>query len=78
MTIARDIEEARAVLESSERKSNPTLEAHALEEAIELLDSCAAEDISPSERTLIANLPVSHTRRLLTRLVTLESVSTDV
>ena len=78
MTIAPDIDEARVLLERAERELDPAQKAKLILEAIEQLDDCLAEDISPAERTLIANLRVSHTRRLLTQLTALESASMDV
>ena len=77
MTIARDIDDARVLLESAEKETNPALKAQFILEAIEQLDDCAAENISLSERTLIANLRVAHTRRLLTQVTAFESASMD-
>jgi len=77
MTIARDIDAARVLLEKAERELDPFLKSQLILEAIEQLDACVAEEISPAERTLIANLRVSHTRRLLTQLIALESISLD-
>ncbi len=78
MTIAREIDEARVLLERAERELDPALKMPILLKAIEQLDACAEEDISPSERTLVENLRLSHTRRLLTQLIALESASMDV
>ena len=77
MTITRDIDNARSLLERAEKETDPALKAQSILEAIEQLDDCAAENISPSERTLISNLRVSHTRRLLTQVTAFESASMD-
>src|ERR1044071_3971954 len=77
MSVARDIAEARALLEQAERETRPDLKAHALEEAVKLLASCDPDEISDAERKLIANLRLAHTRRLLAQLVGLASVSMD-
>lgn len=72
------IEKARGLFEQAERETNPERKAQFLEEAIESLDFCEAEDLSASERTLLTNIRVSHTRRLLVQLVSLQSVTMDV
>jgi len=77
MTIAHEIEEARVLLERAECELDPDQKTRILLEAIEQLDSCAAEDISPAERTLVSNLRISHTRRLLAQLVALKSMPMD-
>lgn len=78
MPIATEIQEARALLERAEGATDPQQKASVLEEALALLESCAADDPSDAERTLIANLRRSHTRRLLVQLVSLASVQMDV
>jgi hypothetical protein len=77
MSIAQDIASARGLFERAEREAAPELKAHALDEALTLLSSCDSDDISDSERKLISNLRVAHTRRLLLQLVSLTSVSMD-
>ncbi|MFZ3084419.1 hypothetical protein [Rhodoferax ferrireducens] len=77
MTITHDIDDARVLLERAENEADPAVKAQFILEAIEQLDDCAAENASPSERTLIANLRVSHTRRLLTQLTTFGPASMD-
>ena len=77
MSVARDIAEARALLEQAERETRPDLKANALEEAVALLASCDPDEISDAEGKLIANLRMAHTRRLLAQLVGLASVSMD-
>ncbi|MEX0958522.1 MAG: hypothetical protein WDZ63_04490 [Burkholderiales bacterium] len=74
MSIAHDIEEARALFERAESVNDPEHKAHALQEALDLLDSFAAEARSTDERTLVHNLRLSHTRRLLVQLVSLTSM----
>lgn len=77
MTIARDIASARALFEKAEREINPELKAHALDEALALLASCDRDDVTESKRELIANLRLSHTRRLLAQIMTLPAVTMD-
>lgn len=77
MSIAQDIASARGLFERAEREADPELKVHALDEALTLLSSCDPDDISDSERKLIWNLRVAHTRRLLLQLVSLSSVSMD-
>lgn len=77
MTIAHEIEEARVLLEKAECELDTDQKTRILLEAIEQLDSFSAEDISPAERTLVANLRISHTRRLLAQLVAQKSMPMD-
>ena len=77
MTVARDIASARALFEKAEREIDPELKAHALDEALALLASCDPDDVTESERELIANIRLSHTRRLLSQIVTLPAVTMD-
>ena len=77
MTVARDIADARALFEKAERETIPELKARALEDAITVLGSCDPDEITDAEAKLIANLRLSHTRRLLVQLVGLTSVSMD-
>lgn len=73
----QDIASARALFEKAEREVDPELKAHALEEALAILASLDPDQISDSERTLIANLRLAHTRRLLAQLAGLESANMD-
>lgn len=77
MTIHHDISYARDLLERADKETDHAIKTQFIFEAIELLDDCESDDISPSERTLIANLRVSHTRRLLTEFTTFKSVTMD-
>jgi hypothetical protein len=77
MTVAADIATARALFQKAERETDPELKAHALDEALALLASCDPDDITDSERKLIANLRLAHTRQLLAQLVSLASISMD-
>ena len=72
-----EITSARALFEKAEREVDPELKAHALEEALAMLASLDPDEISESERTLIGNLRLAHTRRLLVQLVGLQSASMD-
>jgi hypothetical protein len=75
--VADDIASARAFFEKAEREADPELKAHALEEALALLASLDPDELSESERKLIANLRLAHTRRLLAQLVRVEAMSMD-
>lgn len=77
MTVAADIATARALFQKAERETDPQMKAHALDEALALLASCDPADITDSERRLIANLRLAHTRQLLAQLVSLASISMD-
>lgn len=77
MTLANDIDLGRVLFEKAEQSTDPEQKSKLLLEAIKQLDYCAEEDISPAEQTLIANLRVSHTRRLLAQLVTDNSIQMD-
>ena len=76
MSASADISEARVLLERAERESDPEQETHHIEEALLLLET--ADDPTPEEARLIANLRMSYTRRLLTKVPKLKSVSFDV
>ena len=73
MSASADISEARLLLERAERESDPEQETRHIEEALVLLET--ADDPTPEETRLIANLRMSYTRRLLTRVPKLKSVS---
>jgi hypothetical protein len=77
VSVAEDIASARAWFERAERETSPELKAHALEEATTLLASLDPDALSESERKLVANVRLAHTRRLLVQLVSLTSVSMD-
>ena len=76
MSASADISEARVLLERAERESDPEQETRHIEEALVLLET--ADDPTPEETRLIANLRMSYARRLLTKLPKLKSVSFDV
>ena len=76
MSVSADIAEARVLLERAERESDPEQETRHIEEALLLLET--ADDPTPEEARLIANLRMSYTRRLLTKVPKLKSVSFDV
>jgi hypothetical protein len=77
MGVTQDITNARVLFERAERETSPELKAHALEEATNLIASLDPEELSESERRLVANVRLAHTRRLLVQLVSLTSVSMD-
>jgi hypothetical protein len=76
MTVSADIAEARALLERAERESDPEQETHHIQEALLLLE--VADNATPEEARLIANLRMSYARRLLTKVPKLKSVSFEV
>ena len=76
MPVSADISEARALLERAERESDPEQETRHIEEALLLLET--ADDSTPEEKRLIANLRISYARRLLTQMPKLKSVSFEV
>jgi len=77
VTAADDIAGTRRLFEKAEREADPELKAHALEEALALLASIDPDEMSDAERKLVANLRLTHARRLLGQLVGLASVSMD-
>jgi hypothetical protein len=77
MGVTQDITNARVLFERAERETRPELKAHALEEATNLIASLDPDELSESERRLVANVRLAHTRRLLVQLVSLTSVSMD-
>lgn len=64
------------MLERAERESDPEQETNHIEEALLLLDN--ADDPTPDETRLIANLRLSYARRLLTQMPKLKSASFEV
>jgi len=76
MSASADISEARELLERAERESDPEQETRHIEEALLLLGT--ADDPTPEETKLIANLRMSYARRLLAKVPKLKSVSFDV
>jgi len=77
VSVAQDIASVRTEFEKAERETNPELKVLALEEATSLLASLDPDELSEAERKLVANVRLSHTRRLLVQLVSLRSVSMD-
>ena len=76
MSASADISEARVLLERAERESDPEQETRHIEEALLLLET--ADDPTPEETRLIANLRMSYARRLLTKVPKLKSASFEV
>lgn len=66
MTATTDIAEARALLERAERESDPELECEHIEEALILLET--AEDPTPQQEEVIANVRTAYARRFLGRV----------
>ncbi len=76
MPASADISEARVLLERAERESDPEQETRHIEEALLLLET--ADDPTPEETRLIANLRMSYARRLLTKAPKLKAASFEV
>jgi hypothetical protein len=76
MPTSADISAARLLLERAERESDPEQETHHIEEALLLLET--VEEPTPEEARLIANLRISHARRLLIKAPKLKSASFEV
>ena len=76
MSVSADISEARMLLERAERESDPEQETRNIEEALFLLEQ--ADDPTPEESRLIANLRLSYARRLLNQVPNLKSATFEV
>ena len=76
MPASTDIAEARKLLERAERESDPEQETRHIDEALLLLEE--ADDPTPEEIRLIANLRLSYARRLLAQMPKLKAVSFEV
>ena len=76
MSTSAEIAEARVLLETAERESDPEQETRHIDEALILLET--AEASTPEELELIANLRRSYARRLLTKVPRLRSVPFEV
>ena len=66
MSATKDIAEARALLERAEHESDPEQECDHIEEALILLET--AEDLTPEQVEIAANVRVAYARRFLTRV----------
>ena len=76
MAAEKDIAEARALFEGAEQETDPELECERIEEALILLET--ADDPTPQQAELIANLRVSYARRFLTRFGRLKKSTFEV
>ena len=76
MATPEDIAEARALLEQAERESDPEQECERIEEALILLET--ADDPTPQQADLIANLRLSYARRFLNRVSRLKKSTFEV
>ena len=76
MDIPRDILEARSFLEQAEKESNPERKLKELREGIDLLELYKEENPNISEElsTYIKNLRRSHTRSLLSQLLSISKI----
>jgi hypothetical protein len=77
---AREIQEVRELFDRAEREADPRRKHAALDEALDLLDALAEDDaeLSQADRSLLRNLRVSNTRRLISQLVAIREVHFDV
>ena len=66
MSAIKDIAEARSLLERAEHESDPEQECDHIEEALILLET--AEDLTPQQVELVANIRMSYARRFLMRV----------
>jgi hypothetical protein len=66
MSAIQDIAEARSLLERAEHESDPEQECDHIEEALILLET--AEDLTPQQVELVANIRMSYARRFLMRV----------
>ncbi|QJR13724.1 hypothetical protein [Usitatibacter palustris] len=76
MTADRDIIEARGLLERAEQESDPEQECERIEEALILLET--ADDPTPQQAELIANLRMAYARRFLGRISRLKKSTFEV
>ncbi|QJR09413.1 hypothetical protein DSM104443_00457 [Usitatibacter rugosus] len=70
MSATKDIAEARELLERAEHESDPEQECEHIEEALILLET--AEDMTPQQEELIANVRLAYARRFLNRVARLK------
>jgi hypothetical protein len=70
MSAIKDIAEARSLLERAEHESDPEQECEHIEEALILLET--AEDLTPQQEELVANVRVAYARRFLNRVARLK------
>ena len=80
MNIPDEIIEARSLLEDAEKEINPKRKVDKLKEGIELMDLYVEENsnISEDTKTNIENMRRSHTRRLLSQLVSIEQIEIEI
>jgi hypothetical protein len=70
MSAIKDIAEARSLLERAEHESDPEQECEHIEEALILLET--AEDLTPQQEELVANVRLAYARRFLNRVARLK------
>ena len=70
MAATQDIAEARELLERAEHESDPEQECEHIEEALILLET--AEDLTPQQEELVANVRLAYARRFLNRVAGLK------
>jgi len=70
MSAIKDIAEARSLLERAEHESDPEQECEHIEEALILLET--AEDLTPQQEELVANVRLAYARRFLNRVALLK------
>lgn len=79
MDIPRDIIEARLFLEQAEKELNPERKVEELQEGIDLLDLYIEEhpELLGEMSILIKNIRRSHTRRLLSQLLSIKNIEIE-
>ncbi len=80
MSSPPELQEARKLLDQAEQDSDPLSKIKALHKAFDLLNLYRQqhESLPDSEKTIIANVRRSYTRRLLLQLHTLMNIQMDV
>ncbi|APV48711.1 hypothetical protein BWI17_02845 [Betaproteobacteria bacterium GR16-43] len=76
MAAIQDIAEARSLLERAEHESDPEQECEHIEEALILLET--AEDLTPQQEELIANVRLAYAKRFLNRVALLKKSTFEV
>ena len=80
MNLPNEIVEARASLEQAEKESDPIRKYEELRDGLDSIEFYLEENQDPPKdlTTYVVNLKRSHTRRLLTQLLSLTNIEIDV
>lgn len=68
MNISNLIQNARDILQKAEKEKNWEIKALDLVKALDLLDSCSADDTQEQDREMISNIKIAHTRSMVNQL----------